>query len=145
MLCAAVVKPLCLSSGRRKVKTEDGTESDSFNPFSCKNSFLKDQLSARHNHRRAAYAHALNTPTPACDFDTDAARSMYKISLFDNKLGCPADLFQVKRAVMDQISAERPGGPARRGVFGDAYVWRKQSGMRAVVAALQGLARKDIP
>src|SRR5439155_19682629 len=77
------------------------------------------------------------------NFQTNPAWSINEISLFDHKLVNATDGLNSRRAVMDQVTAERTSRAARRRIFTDAHT-HKEPRMHASCVNLYRCALKGI-
>src|SRR5689334_2238325 len=101
-------------------------------------------LAACYEHCRPTHFHFLDIARRALHVKIDAARAMNKIALLDHKLITAVLRFDIQRAVMNEIPAERATRAAGRRIFRNVIGRRKETCVRARRADLDRLARERV-
>src|ERR1700730_13809101 len=106
--------------------------------------FLKNNFAARDHNRRSANSHFIYRSEFAYDLNIDPAGTMYEVSLLDYELKSSVARLDIRRAVMDQVGAQRTGGAACCRIFGNVICRSKESRMGARRANLDRFTRKRV-
>ncbi len=104
---------------------------------------LKFQSSSRHNYRCAADANLFDAAGLALNFETDAARTIDEVALFDHETIDAFGSFDARRVMIDQVTAQRPSRAAGGGIFADILSDEK-SRVGACFADFNCLSREGI-
>src|SRR5882724_1876763 len=106
--------------------------------------FLKDNFAMGNHNRRSANANLIDRAEFVFDFNIYPAGTLHKITLFNNKsMACVAGL-DISRAVMYQVSSQRPRSAARSRVFRNIISRSKQACMRACFTDLDGFTTEGV-
>src|SRR5829696_5242986 len=101
--------------------------------------FLKHNLSTGDEHRRSTNLHFFNVPGLAFHVEIDAAGTVNKVTLFNDKFIPVVLRFQSQSAVMNEISTQGSAGTASRWIFRDIVCGSEEACVRASSPDLERL------